>query len=184
MPRLTELTAFALIGFGTFSTHLGNGVYGPELESTLKRQSLSSKPMTWDAGIRAPISNRILKGTSSLPCGCTSAKYSDVERLFYETSFLGAKTTFPITAQLIENMMFAQKNRRRLTCLGNVQSPSRDILSAVYGDGASKPRLKAFRGLANTHEDHPNAAQLILSETYGVGGIVILPMRAWKEYDV
>ena len=53
MSRLTELAVFALRGFGTFATHLGTVVYGPELESTLRRQALSSEPTTWDAGIRA-----------------------------------------------------------------------------------------------------------------------------------
>ena len=53
LSRLAELTVFALRGCGSFSTHLGTGVYGPVLGSTLRRQSLSSKPMTWDAGIRA-----------------------------------------------------------------------------------------------------------------------------------
>ena len=59
--RVAELTGFALRGFGTFNTHIGTGVYGSELEGTLRRQASSSKPLTWAAGIRAPINNRIIK---------------------------------------------------------------------------------------------------------------------------
>ena len=75
--RITELAIFALRGFGAFNTHVGTVVYGSELESTPKRKALCSKPMTWAAGIRAPINNRIVKGSAALNWGCPSTKYAD-----------------------------------------------------------------------------------------------------------
>ena len=53
LSRLTELTVFALRGFGSFSTHVGAGVYGPELESTLRWGGIL-KFETDDVGCRYP----------------------------------------------------------------------------------------------------------------------------------
>ena len=52
-------------------------MYGSELEGTLRRQALSSKPLIWAAGIRSPINNRIIKGSAALTWGCQSTKYDD-----------------------------------------------------------------------------------------------------------
>ena len=77
LSRLSELTVFAHRGFGTFSTTIGTGVYGSELESTLKGKSLSSKPMIWSACIKCPLPNRIARGSANVTWGCANTKFAD-----------------------------------------------------------------------------------------------------------
>ena len=52
---------FALRGFGSFTTLVGTGRYGPELESSLRRQFSTRKELLARKGIRAPLTNRIAK---------------------------------------------------------------------------------------------------------------------------
>ena len=61
LSRLGELTVFALRGCGAFTTRFGTGVYGPELESTWERQSLSSRPSIWSPGIKCPMTYMIAR---------------------------------------------------------------------------------------------------------------------------
>ena len=77
LSRLTELAVFSMRGFGTSPNRQGEGLYGPELESTLKRQSLSSEPTKLASGIRAPIRNRVVKGASPITWGRPMAKYAE-----------------------------------------------------------------------------------------------------------
>ena len=74
--RLAELTVFALSGFGTSPTHLGTEVYGSELESTIKRQSLSSKPAIRNDGTRTPSAEQISKGDDVVTWGCAGTSSS------------------------------------------------------------------------------------------------------------
>ena len=155
MSRLTELTVFALRGFGAFPTHIGTGAYGSELESTLERQALSFKPMTRDDGIRAPIYNRIVKGMAASAWGCPSTKYADdafllpgdffpwAEANFFDYRPIGNKSETrpkePVTVNMFEKCAIGQPR----------------YFAAVYGEEHLKPRLKAIKALVNTHEDHP-----------------------------
>ena len=75
--RIAELNEFVFRGFGTCNTQLGTVVYGSDLESTLDRQSLSAHPSIWNAGISAPITDRIAKGASSLPWGCDNTNFDE-----------------------------------------------------------------------------------------------------------
>ena len=93
LPSLSELTVFSLRGFGTFATHLGTGVYGSELEITLKRQSLSSNPMIWSSRIKCPITNRVAKGSANISWGCDDTKFAEDSCLFVWDSPHGAKIT-------------------------------------------------------------------------------------------
>ena len=69
-------------------------MYGPELESALRRQSLRSKPTTRDAGIRAPINNRIVEGASSIARGRPGAKYAEGTCLLLGDFFRWAEANF------------------------------------------------------------------------------------------
>ena len=160
LSRLGELPVVELRGFGSFSTHLGGGVYGPELESTVRRQSLSSEPTTRAAGIRAPINHRIAKGSASLTCGCPNTKYAEGARLllgdFYpwrEGSFFDYRPTDsktenrpqePVAVNMFEKCATAQSR----------------YFAGVYGEEHPKHRLDAIKSSVNTHEDHPKATPI------------------------
>ena len=61
LERFREFVVFALRGFGSFATLVGTGCYGPELESSLRRQSSTHKELLVRNGIRVPLTNRIAK---------------------------------------------------------------------------------------------------------------------------
>ena len=77
LSMLSALTVFALRGFGTFTTRCGAGVYVSELESTLKRHPLSSKPMIWITGIKRPPTNRLATGIANISWGCSDTRFAE-----------------------------------------------------------------------------------------------------------
>ena len=155
MSLLTELAVFALRWFGTFSTHLGTGVYGPELESTLKRQALSSKPMTWATGIRAPFNNWIARGTAALSRGCPSAKHADGVCLLLGHFPLWAGGNFSEYRPTGIKSEARPKEPLTVNMFGKWATVQPRYFSAVYGEEHLKPRVKAIRALVNTSEVHP-----------------------------
>ena len=60
--KLTELSLFALSGFGFFETKLGTGTYNREKKACILRQGQTDKDWMWENGLRVPISNRIAQG--------------------------------------------------------------------------------------------------------------------------
>ena len=111
--------------------------------------------MTWAAGIRAPVNNRVVKGTAALLRGCPSAKYAEDTCLLLDDFFPWGEDNFfdyrptdrksetrskdPVAANMFEKCAIAKPR----------------YFSAVYGEEHLKPRLEAIRALANTLEDHP-----------------------------
>ena len=133
LSRLSELAAFALRGLVDFANRLGTGVYGTEIESILSRQSLSSEPATLSSGTKCPISNRIAKGVANLAWGCADTKCADGECLLRGDFSLRAKTISPNTAQSIQNLRKARKNRLQPICLISVRRCNLGRFRFIWG---------------------------------------------------
>ena len=59
IERFREVAIFALRCFGSFTTVVGTGCYGPESEASLRRQSSTNKEILMRKGVRVPLTNRI-----------------------------------------------------------------------------------------------------------------------------
>ena len=69
IERFQEYVVFAMRGFGHFTTTLGTGCYGADLEAALKRQSVTHRDVLSRQGVRSPIANRMAKACPVLDWG-------------------------------------------------------------------------------------------------------------------
>lgn len=72
--HLTELSCFALCGFGTLDASLSVGVYSKDRRTMLLRQGATDRERLWDIGVRVPIWDRIATGVASLQWGTLSSE--------------------------------------------------------------------------------------------------------------
>ena len=73
MDPVSELSTFALCGFGQFDAKLVIGVYNKERKATLQRQGLAERDRLWGRGARVPSGTRIAHSSSTLHWGSLSA---------------------------------------------------------------------------------------------------------------
>ena len=79
--RLTEMTTFAMAGFGFFKTSLGTGAYKRERRASSLRQGITNKDRFWGSGLRVTIGNRVAYASASLSWGCFSEKTASEDAL-------------------------------------------------------------------------------------------------------
>ena len=111
--------------------------------------------MTWAAGIRAPINNRIVKGTDALDWGCPSTKYADDSCLFLGDFFPWGEDNFCDYRPIGNKSETRPKEPATVNMFGKCAPGHPRYFDAVYGGEQLEPRLEAIGALANTHEDRP-----------------------------
>ena len=69
--KVNKYTVYADRGFGAFNVALGLGMYGGELQKSLRRQPNNHKHVlrVGGRGVRGPLNNRITTGMAVAPWG-------------------------------------------------------------------------------------------------------------------
>ena len=154
--KLTELSLFALSGFGFFETKLGTGTYNREKKARILRQGQTDKDWLWGNGLRVPISTRFAQGGSSLSWGCLSESTAQDDAILlgdcaphtldsYEAfatdgKKVGTHGKPPLT---VDRFTRCAKQHIELFCL-------------LYGKEHGKERMDALEIMIELHESQPD----------------------------
>ena len=79
--KVTKYAVYAVRGFGTFKPAIGLGVFGVDLQKTIRRQANGLKHALWDLKIRVPITNRISTGIALMRWGAEDGKQGSKESI-------------------------------------------------------------------------------------------------------
>ena len=59
---MNKYTTYALRGFGSFNLAMGRGLFGLELQKSLRRKANARQHRLWEMEIRTPLTNRLING--------------------------------------------------------------------------------------------------------------------------
>ena len=154
LERCREFVIFALRGFGSFTTVIGTGCYGPELESALRRQSSTHKEIMMRKGIRAPLTNRVAK---ACPLADWGVEYGAVSN----TNTLVLNDFVPWAATKLEDFRLAgdkleqrAKPPASIYLVNAAMEQHNKFFGAVYGLEHIDEREKAREILMELHRKH------------------------------
>ena len=154
LERSQEFVVFALRGFGSFTTVIGAGCYGPELESSLRRQSSTHKEIMMRKGMRAPLTNRIAKAR---PLADWGVEYGAVSN----TNTLALHDFVPWAATKLEDFRLngdklepRNKAPASIYLVNAAMEQHNKFFGAVYGLEHVDEREKAREILMDLHRKH------------------------------
>ena len=154
--KLTELSLFALSGFGFFETKLGAGTYNRGKKACILRQGQTEKDWMWENGLRIPISSRIAQGGASLNWSCLSESTAHEDAIL-----LGDCTPYSLDAYesfVADNKKIEPHGKTPLTIDRFTRCAKQhiEIFCLLYGKEHKKERRDALEIMIELHESQPD----------------------------
>ena len=153
--RLTEMTTFALTGFGFFKTSLGTGTYKRERKASSLRQGITDKDRFWDKGLRVPIGNRVAHASAALTWGCLAEKTAAEDALVLADCApltADAYDAFTPDSKKLEPRGKAPVTIDRLSRCAKQQI---ELFCMCFGEEHRKERVDALEIMVQLHETQP-----------------------------
>ena len=153
--KVNKYTAYAARGFGTFKPGVGLGVYGIEMQKSLRRQANGLHPTLRDLKIRVPITNRIASGMALFSWGADDGKTGPKDAII-----LG--DCYPLDTRSFEQYKISgggtEESGKQPTTVHMFVKMARQqsrLFAAAYGSEHLGERLDAIDRMSEIHEECP-----------------------------
>ena len=150
---INKYNAYALRGFGSLIVRLRRGMYGMELQKSLRRQSNTLKRRMWAMKIRTPPSIRLVDGISLASWGSEGGRIGKKDDMLLNDCYplgSGAIGKFKLTDYKVEEHGRPPATMYMIIKMARRQSR---LFAAMYGGERLGDMLRAIERLSDIHED-------------------------------
>ena len=133
----------------------GRGLYGVELQKSLRRQANTLKHRLWELKIRTPFTNRLVTGVALASWGAEDGQLGQKDAILLNDCFpldSQAFYRFKLADDKIEPHGTAPATMYMVTKMARQQAR---LFAAVYGKEHRPERMLAIERLSDIHEDFP-----------------------------
>ena len=154
--KMGKYVTFALRGFGMFNVSIGRGMFGAELQKSLRRQPTGLEHQLWEAEIRVPLNNRIINGMAlnswRVDDGRKGRKDSILLNDCYPLDSLSSDG-FKLVGEKVEDH---SKPPLTIYTFAKMARQQSRLSSSIYGEEHLQERLSAIEKLGEIHEECPD----------------------------
>ena len=159
--KMGKYVTFALRGFGMFNVSLGRGLYGAELQKSLRRRSTDLKHQLWEDKIRVPLNNRIVNGMALNSWGADDGCKGQKDAILLNDCFPLDSLNFDRFKLIDEKVEEHSKPPQTIYMFTKMDRQQSRLFASIDGEEHLQERLIAIDQLGEIHEerpDYPNAS--------------------------
>ena len=165
--KVNKYTTHALRGYGAFDVSFGGGLFGAELQKSLKRQANALKHRLWELKIRIPFTNRLISGIALVSWGAEDGRTGHKDAILLNGCF-------PLDSQAFDKFKLVddklEAHGRAPATMYMVMKMARQqarLFAAVYCDEHLSERIAAIERHSDIHEDFPEfSTSAFIAETW------------------